>query len=69
MQTEIADYADRRKTEKLENVATMAFWETPMNALHVLAKDAAFTLTANFGENEALAKDKSVELTNAILNP
>lgn len=65
----IADYADRRKTEKLENVATMAFWETPMNALHVLAKDAAFTLTANFGENEALAKDKSVELTNALLNP
>ena len=65
----IADYAGRRKTEKLGNVATMAFWDTPMNALHVLAKDAAFTITANFGENEALAKDKSVELTNAILNP
>jgi hypothetical protein len=65
----IADYAGRRRTEKLENVATMAFWETPMNALHVLAKDAAFTITANFGHDETLAKKKSAELVNAILNP
>ncbi|WP_313029283.1 hypothetical protein [Soonwooa sp.] len=65
----IADYAGRRKTEKLENVATMSFWETPMNALHVLAKDAAFTITANFGDDEALAKKKASELVNAILNP
>lgn len=64
----IADYAGRRKTQKFENVATMAFWETPMNALHVLAKDAAFTVTANFGNDETLAKKKSVELVNAILN-
>lgn len=65
----IAGYAERRKTEKLENVATMAFWETPMNSLHVLAKDAAFTITANFGDDETLAKKKSAELVNTILNP
>lgn len=65
----IAGYAGRRKTEKLSNIATMAFWETPMNALHVLAKDAAFTITANFGDDEALAKKKSAELVNVILNP
>ena len=65
----IAGYAERRKTEKLENVATMAFWETPMNSLHILAKDAAFTITANFGDDETLAKKKSAELVNTILNP
>lgn len=65
----LAAYAEKRKMEKLENVATMAFWETPMNALHVLAKDAAFTITSNFGNDEALAKKKSSELVNAILNP
>lgn len=64
----IAAYAGTRKAERLENVATAAFWETPMNALHVLAKDAAFTLTANFGDDAALAKKKSVALVNAILN-
>lgn len=64
----ISDYAGKRKTEKLNNVATMAFWETPMNALHILAKDAVFTITANFGKNENTAKSKSVELVKAILN-
>ncbi|HRP90357.1 MAG TPA: hypothetical protein PKX92_09965 [Edaphocola sp.] len=64
----IAEYAGKRKTEKLQNVATTAFWETPMNALHELAKDAAFTVTANFGDDEAMAKKKSIELVNAILN-
>lgn len=65
----LAQYAGRRKTEKLSNVATMAFWETPIQALHVLAKDAAFTVTANFGDDAALAKKTSAELANAILNP
>lgn len=65
----IAEYAGKRKTEKLEKLATSAFWETPMNALHVLAKDAAFTITANFGDDEALAKEKSIELATTIVNP
>lgn len=64
----IAEYAHIRKMQKLENVATMAFWETPMKALHILANDVAFTITANFGDDEALAKKKSTELVNAILN-
>lgn len=64
----LAEYAGRRKAEKLQNIATMAFWETPMNALHVLAKDAAFTLTANFGADEQLAKQKTIELAQTILN-
>ncbi len=65
----IAEYAGKRKTEKLVNVATAAFWETPIHALHVLAKDAAFTITANFGDDETIAKEKAVALINTILNP
>lgn len=64
----ISEYARIRKTQKLENIATMAFWETPMNALHVLANDAAFSITANFGNDEVLAKKKAIELVNAILD-
>lgn len=64
----IADYAQRRKIEQLENIGTPAFWETPMHALHVWVKDAAFTITANFGDDETLAKKKSIELVKAILN-
>lgn len=65
----LAGYAEERKIKKLENVATKAFWETPMNALHVLANDAAFTITANMGDDETLARETSVEVVNAILNP
>lgn len=64
----LAEYARKRQIEKLKNIATLAFWETPMNALHVLAKDAVFTITANFGDDEALARATAVQLTEAILN-
>lgn len=64
----ISEYARTRKMQKLDNVATVAFWETPMNALHVLANDATFTVTVNFSDDEALAKKKSIELVKAILN-
>ncbi len=65
----IADYAKTRRVEKLENIATAAFWEAPMNALHILAKDVAFTLTTNWGDDEKLAKQKAIEILNAIINP
>lgn len=65
----IAEYAKIRQAEKLANIATAAFWETPMNALHVLIKDVAFTITTNFGDDEKLAKQKAIEVVNAIINP
>lgn len=64
----LKDYASKQKNEKLENVASLAYWETPMNALHVLANDVVFTITTNFGDDASLAKKKSVQLVQTILN-
>lgn len=61
-------YAQQRAVEKLENVATAAYWEKPLNALHVLADKVSFTITTNFGDDESLAKRKSIELVKSILN-
>ena len=66
---DISDYASERKVEKLEQVASAAFWESTRHTLHVLAKDVAFSLTANFGDDESLAKKKAILVSNAILNP
>lgn len=64
----LSDYAQHRQTEKLDNVGTLAFWEQPVNALHILAKDAAFTITTNFGDDEQLAMKNAIRLANEILN-
>lgn len=66
---DISDYASNRKVEKLEQVASAAYWESTRHTLHVLARDVAFSLTANFGDNEELAKKNVILLSNAILNP
>lgn len=64
----LAAYAKARKVELLENGTAKAIWETPMNALHIYANDLAFTISTNLGEDEDYAKQKSIEITNAILN-
>ena len=64
----VSDYAQRRTIEKLANVATAAYWEQPVNALHVLADKVSFTITTNFGDDESLVKKKSIELVKSILN-
>jgi len=66
---DISDYASNRKVEKLEQVASAAYWESTRHTLHVLARDVAFSLTANFGDNEELAKKNVILLSNTILNP
>lgn len=64
----LSDYSKRRTVEKLQNVATAAFWEQPVNALHVLADKVSFTITTNFGDDENLAKENAIKLVNEILN-
>ena len=66
---DISDYASIRKVEKLEQIASAAYWESSRHTLHVLARDVAFSLTANFGGNDDLAKKNTILLSNAILNP
>lgn len=64
----MAAYAKQRTVEKLNGVGTMAFWEKPVNALHVLANEAAFSITTNFGADEALARKNAVKLLDVLLN-
>lgn len=64
----LAAYAKERKVEFLENGTGKAIWETPMNALHVFANGVAFSISTNLGDDEKYAKQKSIEVSNAILN-
>ncbi|TJZ61485.1 hypothetical protein FAZ15_09855 [Sphingobacterium olei] len=64
----LSGYAQRRTVEKLQNVATAAYWEKPVNALHVFADKVSFTITTNFGDDENLAKKNAIRLVNEILN-
>lgn len=63
----LAAYAQRRKPQKLDGVGTLAYWETPVNALHVLANGAAFTITTNFGDDEKEAREKAIALAGAVV--
>lgn len=65
---QLQQYANSRKIEALPNMASGAYWETPNMSLHVLAKDIAFTITVNTGEDPAQAKQQSVDIVSSILN-
>lgn len=64
----ISEYAKVRKLEEVPRVGEMAFWETPVQALHVFANGVAFTVTVNLGEDEKENRAKAVEMVKVILN-
>lgn len=64
----LAGYAQNRKLESLSGVGEAAWWETPVQALHVFADGVAFTVTVNVGENESANRTKAVEMVRIILN-
>jgi hypothetical protein len=63
---EVAKKAKLLSFTKLENVGTTAYWETPLNVLHVLANDVAFSISTNLQEDETASKQKAIELANLI---
>ncbi len=63
---ELVKQAKTQSFEKLENVGDAAYWESPTNVLHVLVKDLAFTVSANYGNDEAKNKEKAIELAQLI---
>ena len=63
---ELAKKAKSLSFTKLENVGTAAYWETPLNVLHVLANDVAFSISTNLQEDEAESKQKAIALANLI---
>lgn len=64
----LADYAKIRKLESLSAVGEIAFWETPVQALHVFADGVTFTVTINTGENEKVNRDKAIKIAGIILS-
>ena len=58
-----------QKFEKWENIGELAYWETPVNALHVFVDGISFTVTTNFPD-EKLSRNKAIAFTKLIIeNP
>lgn len=64
---QLAQNAKTQQFEKLENIGEAAYWETPVNALHVFAKGISFTVTTNLSD-EKNSRGKAVELAQLIFN-
>ena len=63
----LAENAKTQQFEKLENIGEAAYWETPVNALHVFANGISFTVTTNL-ENEKRSKEKAIALTAFVFS-
>lgn len=65
---EIAKIAKSQTFEKLANVGNAAVWESPINVLHVYVNDLAFSISANYGDEEKINKEKAISLAQLIFN-
>lgn len=63
----LAQNAKIQQFEKLDNIGNAAYWETPVNALHVFANGISFTVTTNL-ENEKSGKEKAIELVQYVFS-
>jgi len=63
----LAQNSKLQQFEKVENVGELAYWETPVNALHIYNKGISFTITTNLG-NEKNSREIALKLTNILLN-
>ena len=63
----LAENAKTQQFEKLDNVGELSYWETPVNALHIFAKDICFTVTTNLAD-EKTSKEKAIELAQVVFN-
>ncbi len=62
----LAENAKIQKIEKLENVAESAYWETPVNALHVFANGISFTITTNLEDDKS--RETAIKMVKFIFN-
>lgn len=63
---EIAKNAKTQTFETLENVGERAYWETPINVLHVWAGDQSFSVSANLADDSEENRDKAIALAALI---
>tara|TARA_R110002020_G_scaffold107849_4_gene250288 strand:+ start:1121 stop:1849 length:729 start_codon:yes stop_codon:yes gene_type:complete len=64
---EIALNAKSQRVERLENKSSVAYWEMPINALHVWVDGVEITISSSVDENADLNKKKALELLKLIL--
>ncbi|MFC2185766.1 hypothetical protein ACFCT7_00520 [Fulvivirgaceae bacterium LMO-SS25] len=64
---QLAGNAKIQQFEKLGNVGEISYWETPVNALHVFAKDISFTVTTNLAD-EKTSREKAIEFAQLVFN-
>lgn len=63
----LAENSKTQQFEKLDNVGELAYWETPVLALHVFAKGGCFTVTTNLAD-EKTSKRKAIEIAELVFN-
>lgn len=63
---EIAKTAKSQSFEKLDKVGHAAYWETPVNVLHVYAANVAFSITVNLGQDPEVNKEKAIALAAIV---
>ena len=61
----LASQSAVQQFEQIEQVGEMAYWETPVQALHVFAKGYAFTITTNM-ESSAESLERAIALAQLI---
>lgn len=64
---QLALNAKIQQFEKLENIGEVAYWEIPVNALHVFAKGISFTVTTNLADKKN-SREKAIKLTQLTFN-
>lgn len=62
----LAEIQKTQKFEKIEGVGELAYWESPINALHVYTDGTAFTVSTNLSE-AGKSKQTAVAFLNLIL--
>lgn len=63
---EIARNAKSQTFEKLANIGEQAYWETPINVLHVWVGGQAFSISSNLDPNTEQNKNKAIQLAELI---
>ncbi len=64
----IKDYATIQQLTEIGNVATAAYWEMPIQVLHVYVEGVAFSVTANVGTDADQNRKYAIAIVREIMN-
>jgi hypothetical protein len=64
---DLAEIHKHQAFEKMKNTGELAYWETPLNALHVYNQNVAFTITTNM-KNDTESKESALKLLELLIH-